>query len=264
MPAPDAPGHPTLDYDLWAKSLPRDDLWGQVRRTVRGNAVPSADIEAIVERIVEALCLEPRDVLIDFACGNGALASYLFERCNGYLGSDISPYMIGVAQERFANATMGVAFMVRGAATHAWTEPAPDRFTKALCYGSFAYFSDDEAQSLLEGIQRRFPAVARLFVGNLPDLERATNFYGNQLPSAAELSDPSSRIGVWRSRADVARLAARAGWSVSFSTMPEGFFASHYRYDVLLTREDPPQRPHTSKKQEREDLNGKGWIGGSP
>jgi hypothetical protein len=106
--------------------------------------------------------------------------------------------------------------------------------------------------------------VARLFVGNLPDLERATNFYGNQLPSAAELSDPASRIGVWRSRADVARLAARAGWSVSFLTMPEGFFASHYRYDVLLTRQDPLRCPPAFKKQGREDDNGKGWIGSSP
>jgi len=232
-----APAYPTLDYDLWAQSRPRDDLWGQVRRTVGGAPVPEADIRAITDRIGRALDLGPRDVLIDFACGNGALGTRLLGRCGGYLGSDISPYLIGVAEERFE--VLGRAeFLVRGAARHARTEPSPGRFTRALCYGSFAYFGDAEAEALLEAVHRRFPAVTRLFLGNLPDPGRAAAFYGHDLPSEAEMRDPASRIGVWRGREEILGLAARTGWSAALSTMPAGFFAAHYRFDALLTRRE--------------------------
>jgi SAM-dependent methyltransferase len=245
------PDYPTLNYDSWARSVSRDNLWGQVRRTVGGKPVSPSDIAAIVSKIDEALSLERHDVLIDFACGNGALASHLFSRVGGYLGSDISPYLIGIAKERFADARNGINFRVSGAADHVLSESDPDHFTKALCYGSFAYLSDDEAWCLLDGVYRRFPRISRLFVGNLPDRDRACSFYGEQMPSAAEMADPSSRIGIWRSRSDITYLAEQAGWSVSLSTMPTPFFAAHYRFDALFTRLPPGPGSATARGCQR-------------
>ena len=228
--------HPKLDYDAWARTVPADNLWAQVRRTVGGRPVPESDIDLIVDTIVGQLALSRDDAVLDLACGNGALASRFFSRCRTYLGSDLSPYLIGIAQARFADAHGQRTFKVAGAAHHVCSEPDPVHFTKALCYGSFAYFTQDEAASILAAMFARFTNVTRFFIGNLPDLDRAALFYGNELPSAAELSDPQSRIGIWRTRDTFAQLAEAAGWQVAFSNMPAGFFAAHYRYDALLQR----------------------------
>ena len=233
MSVADEPAYPRLDYDAWARTVPADDLWAQVRRSVRGAAVPESDIALIVAAIAEGLSLGPEDVLLDLACGNGALGSRLPHGV-GYLGSDISPYLIGIARARFA--MPGRGFVVRGAGAHVAGEPDTARFTRALLYGSFAYLGDEEAAAVLSGLFARFPRVSRVFLGNLPDAARMGAFYGDALPSDEELSDPGSRLGIWRSRAAVGAMAERAGWRVAFPEMPAGFFAAHYRFDVLLRR----------------------------
>src|SRR5690242_18345517 len=134
--APSGVAYPKLDYDAWARLVPADDLWGQVRRTVRGKPLPDEQIRMIVDTIVARLALEPADTLLDLACGNGALAQLLFPSCGHYLGSDLSEYLISVAKSRFESAPRR-RFLQAAAAEHVGTEAEPQRFTKALCYGSF-------------------------------------------------------------------------------------------------------------------------------
>jgi len=233
-PAAD-PGYPTLDYDAWARTVARDDLWAQVRRTVRGKPVPERQIGLIVRTIRARLDLGPRDTLLDLACGNGALAAQLFRSCGLYLGSDKSEYLIGVARSRFESAPRR-RFVVCGAAEHVQRELEAVRFTKVLCYGSFAYFSEAEAATVLRTLHGRFPAVQRAFIGNLPDRGRTAAFYADRKPSERELADPGSQIGIWRTRDEFAELARSCGWHSEITGMPPEFFASSYRYDVLLTR----------------------------
>ena len=219
-----------IDYDQHARTRPRDDLWGQVRRTVRGQAVNPEQIELIVAAIVEQLQLGPEDVLLDLACGNGALSCRLHPRCGASLGIDVSPYLIEVARERFA--TSAHRFEVDDIADYAEHEPDPDRFTKALCYGSLSYVPDGAVARLLQGLRSRFPNVSRVMLGNLPDPARAGAFRSEPLP---ELREPRSDIGVWRGPQELARLAG-PGWHLSTSNMPAGFFAAHYRFDAVLLR----------------------------
>jgi cyclopropane fatty-acyl-phospholipid synthase-like methyltransferase len=233
---PAAP-YPKLDYDAWARTVPVDDLWGQVRRTVGGKPVSERDIRMIVETIVARLDLRPADGLIDLACGNGALSSLLFPHCGEFLGSDVSEYLIAVAESRFAEPPRR-RFLVLGAAAHARGEPDPGRFTRALCYGSFAYLSADDAAAVLRAVHDRFRAVERVFIGNLPDRDRAAAFYADRTPSLRELADPGSQIGIWRTREEFVTLARTTGWRVEITTMPPEFFASRYRYDALLTRDE--------------------------
>lgn len=219
-----------IDYDQHARTRPRDDLWGQVRRTVRGRPVGAEQIELIVATIVDQLRLGPEDTLLDLACGNGALSAKLHGRCRASLGVDISPYLVEVARERFETAAH--RFVVDDIAHHAETEPEPARFTKALCYGSLSYLSDADVGRMLGALRARFPNLCRVMLGNLPDPARAAAFHAEPLP---ELGEPRSAIGVWRSPNDLARLAGE-GWRLSASNMPDTFFAAHYRFDAVLER----------------------------
>jgi cyclopropane fatty-acyl-phospholipid synthase-like methyltransferase len=228
-------GYRKFDHDAHARAQAPDDFWGQIRRTVNGKPVSEAQIGQIVSSIKEHLDFAANDVLLDLACGNGALSSRLFDSCAGCLGVDMSDYLVEVAQKYFQKAPAYV-FVAQGAKEYVESEDAPGRFSKVLCYGSFSYFSEDDARTVLRALHDKFRAVERVFIGNLPDKEKASSFYKDKPVSEEELGDNQSQIGIWRTRQEFEALAAEAGWRIQFSVMPPDFYAAYYRYDVLLTR----------------------------
>lgn len=235
VPPTAQPGCPMADYDQHARTCAPAAIWTQAKRTVRGEAVSEAHIGMIVEAIKQRLALDRRDVVLDLACGNGALSQRLYDSCAALLGVDISEYLISIANDRFADAPR-FAYVADGAAQYLRAEANPDRFTKVLCYGSFAYFSQDDAEETLALLHNKFVNVETVFIGNLPDREHAAAFFAHRTPEPNELADPRAQIGIWRSQAEFAAMAESAGWAIEFSTMPDGFFSVHYRYDALLRR----------------------------
>lgn len=227
--------YPTVDYDAHARTCAPDAFWAQVKRTVHGKPVSDEQIEWIVGEIKRQLALAPEDVLLDLACGNGALSHRLVDSCAALVGIDISGYLIEVANRYFADPPR-VSFAADGAAQYVAAAVEPQRFTKVLCYGSFAYFSDDDARATLRTLSERFVNVQSIFIGNLPDRDKAAAFYAPRDPAPGELDDQCAQIGIWRTRDAFVEMAAAAGWDTQFSTMPGGFFSVHYRYDVLLRR----------------------------
>lgn len=228
------PSYVKFDHDTYAKSRAPNDFWGQVRRTVNGVPVSDEQIQMIIDAIQSALILESNDILLDIACGNGALSHLLFDLCSGYQGVDLSEHLISVAKANF-EALPKYQFMHQGAAEYVRAEVQPERFTKVLCYGSFPYFPAADAAEVLRTLFKKFSNVQSIFIGNLPDKERAVEFYKKQ-PDTEELADCHSQIGIWRTRDEFAQLANDAGWQVKFSTMPADFYSSYYRYDALLSR----------------------------
>lgn len=223
-------GQDWVDYDAHARTRPRDDLWGQVRRTVRGQPVPTEQIDAIVAMVRRRLALEAGDVLLDLACGNGALTARLQGFVGASMGVDVSAYLIEVARERFAGEAHD--FFEHDAAAFVETTVDAAAFTKALCYGSLSYMDDATVRRMLRALHARCPALERVLLGNLPDPARAGLFYAGALP---DLRAHRSDIGVWRSAEDLAALAG-PGWTLSVSVMPREFYAAHYRFDALLVR----------------------------
>jgi len=226
--------HLKFDHNEYAKTRALDDFWGQVRRTVQGEPVSDDQIQMIVYAICSALEMKRADTLLDIACGNGALSHLLFDSCTEYLGVDLSEHLISVAKTNF-EALPNYEFKHQGAAEYVRTEVRPERFSKSLCYGSFSYFPAVDATQVLRTLFEKFSNVQSVFIGNLPDKDRAAEFYKRE-PVAAELADCYSQIGIWRTRNEFSELASAVGWKVKFSTMPTGFYASHYRYDALLSR----------------------------
>lgn len=222
------------DYKYYPRTLPADDFWGQVRRTVHGVPVSEDQIELIVKTILAGMELVQSDVVLDLACGNGALSRYLYGHCASLVGVDFSEYLISVAKQNFEQSPRYV-YVCDDAADYVGSAEDPGRFTKVLCYGSFAFFSPQTAESVLSGLRSRFPNVERVFVGNAPDRDLAHLFYEDGLPGAEVLDDHTEQIGIWRSEAQMAKLAGDCGWRASFTRMPSEFYARDYRYDVVLT-----------------------------
>lgn len=224
-----------MDYKEHPKSLPRDDFWGQVRRTQHGRRISEEEIAVIVEAIRAGLRMDGSDVLLDLACGNGALSERLFGDCSACLGVDYSEYLIGVAEEFFAREP-DFRFVVADADAYMRDEADPERFTRFLCYGSFAYFSAATARTVLTELHDRFTNVSIAYLGNLPDRALADRYYPPGTDLAAVLDDHEAQIGIWRTEEQMRGLASECGWQSDFTRLPPGVFNSHYRYDAILTR----------------------------
>jgi len=222
------------DFIDHPKTVGRHDYWAQIKRTVDGRPVTEEQIRLIVDTIAERLELAPDDCLLDLGCGNGALSARLFDRVAACLGIDFSDYLIGIANTDFARPP-DFRFAVDDIAGYLCREPRPEQFTKAICYGCYSYLPESAAHDSLRALATRFPNVGQIFIGNLPDRELHGSFFREPV-AAAVLADPESKIGIWRSRAEFAELAAATGWRAGFSVMPDDFYASRYRYDVTLTR----------------------------
>jgi hypothetical protein len=234
MPKDKSP-YQKFSYDEHARTCAPDDFLGQTRRTVQGVPVSEEQIQMIVKAIKSGLGMSPDDILLELACGNGALSHFLFDSCKEYLGVDVSEYLISVARNNF-EVLPNYRFAAQGAAEYVRQEPRPESFSRVLCYAGFQFFSADEAAEILRCIFIRFSNVQTIFIGNLPDKDRAGHFYKERQCSVEELSDCATAIGTWRTQSEFAQLAGDAGWKVKFSTMPSAFHASYYRYDASLSR----------------------------
>jgi len=228
------PGYKKFDHNEHAKSCAPDDFWGQIRRTVQGEPVSDEQIRMIVDAIQAALRLKPDDKLLDLACGNGALSRLLFDSIAEYQGVDFSENLISCAKKNFERLP-NYRFVTLGAAEYVRQEAHPERFTKALCYGSFSYFPVTDAVEVLRTLHDKFTNVQSVFIGNLPDKDMAKAFYKEKQVSAEEMADNESQIGIWRSQREFAKLVGDSGWKAEFSVMPLEYYAGYYRYDVLLS-----------------------------
>lgn len=226
--------YPKSDYKEYPKTVPPDDLWAQVRRTVYGKPVSEEQIALIVDSMREGLALSGQERLLELGCGNGALSHFMFDGCIEYVGVDFSDYLIGVAQRMFQRP--GFSFVAGDVCDYLMREPEPERFTKVLCYAVLSYLTDEQALDVLTTVAERFTGVRTVFLGNLPDRDRAHTFFPEGKDFRAELDDPASQIGRWRSPSQLVALATQCGWNVQTRLMPETFYQAHYRYNAVLER----------------------------
>lgn len=223
-----------LLYDDYARTCDPDDLLGQVRRTVGGQAVDQHQVDMIVQAVLTYLDLLRDDVVLDLCCGNGLLTSRVLERCAGGVGVDMGEYLISVARKNFEQSP-SKTYVVADVESFVEDQPEPQRFTKALCYGSFSYLSDEGAGRVLAALRRRFRRITRLVLGNLPDKAMAREFFGLERYVEGIESDHETVLGRWRTEAEVKELAEAAGWRVAFARMPGGYYGASYRFDATLT-----------------------------
>ncbi len=224
-------------YKEHPKSCQPDDFWGQVKRTVHGKPVSDDQIAMIVAAVKEGLGLQTSDTLLDLCCGNGALTTLLFDYCQGGLGVDFSERLIEIAKSNFERRPNKI-YVLNDVVDFIRGTSEPTRFTKILCYGSFAYLEANRAKELLQLCRVRFSAAKALYIGNLPDKDQLDAFFSERTYTPGIENEPDSAIGIWRTREEFRTLAKEAGWQIEFRTMPEGFYAAQYRFDAVLTRNE--------------------------
>lgn len=228
------PGLPPSLYDCLEhpKTCAPDDFLGQVRRTVKGKPISPEQLSLIRSMIRDALQFRKEDCLLDLCCGNGFLASAFFDDISQYLGVDLSPCLIDVANRNFKK-NPDYLFLCQDLLAYCKAEIAPDRFTTALWYGAFAYFTEENAFEILSLLHKKFISLRSLFIGAIPDRTRLSNFTSDvNFP----VNDPASSIGFWYRPQAFIDLATKAGWNARLTEMPASFYQAPYRFNALLRR----------------------------
>jgi SAM-dependent methyltransferase len=229
---PDDPAH--LLYEEHAKTCAPDDFWGQVKRTVDGRRVDDDQIAMIVAAARQLLSLEQDDVLLDLCCGNGALTERIFDLCAGGHGVDVSPHLIAIAK-RYFERTPQRTYEVGEVCAYVGSAVEPEQFTKAMCYGSFKYLSDEAAAPLLATLRTRFPNIRSFYIGNNADKALMDKFFYRTAYRPGLENAHGTFTGKWRTEAEFNELASSTGWDAKFHRMPRTFFSAHYCFDVVLT-----------------------------
>ena len=221
------------DYLERPKTCAPDDFWDQVRRTVNGKPLPQEQLDLIFSMIRQALCFQPSDVLLDLCCGNGRLGFEFFGDAHEYLGVDYSPVLIEIARKNFESPPTHT-FLLQSAQAYCQEEPHPERFTKLLCFGSFAYLSEQEACAVLSLLRGRFARLKRLFISPIPDKDKADVFFNGRMAEKPSTDDHTSAIGRWYTREDFTKLAETCGWKTTIVEMPPAFYQAYYRFSAVL------------------------------
>jgi hypothetical protein len=148
---------------------------------------------------------------------------------------DFSEYLIDIGKKHFTPSPKH-QFILGDVVDFCKAPIQANEFTKMLCYGSFAYIENSRAEELLKFLGNNFLNVSHALIGNCPDKDKLDKFFNQYTYIAGIEDEPDSPIGIWRTKNEFRILAQKCGWDASFHTMPEGYYASNYRYDVVLTR----------------------------
>jgi SAM-dependent methyltransferase len=216
------------------KSVGRDEFWKQIKRTVNGKEVSEEDISNIVKQITNHILPNKEDHLLDLGCGNGALASNFFPSIGQYTGVDFSEYLLGVAQEFFN--PENVEYVDDSAENFINNCESPQIYTKILIYGVMSYFGRKGLINILTKIKNDFVNSDCVFVGNIPNKLKAQEFYDNEGVTNFDVEDSKSAIGTWWDPEELIQICNDIGFKVELLYMPDSFYGSKYRFDILLTR----------------------------
>lgn len=217
------------------KRFAKDDFWSQIKRTVNGKPVSENDIRMIINQISNNMSFSDTDHLLDIGCGNGALAARLFPLVQDYTGVDFSTYLLEIANEYF-RPNSNINYIENDALQFVTDFEQPNIVDKVLMYGCMSYLSRDDFSLFLNKISQRFIGVNTIFVGNIPDITKAADFFAKRDIIDYDVDNETTPIGVWWDPDGLYKLAADIGFTAEFLKMPEEFYGHHYRFDMILRR----------------------------
>lgn len=168
-------------------------------------------------QLLPRMRLDMNDDLVDFACGNGLLASEVHRRVRSYTGVDFSPPFIELAVARAAR--LGASNLHFECATIAdFCAAHPARFDVGCAFDFSEHVADAAWRDTLSDIRRSLKPGARLYLhtpnaGFLLERMKRRDFILRQSPEHIAVRDMHENL----------RLLREAGFSIAVAA-----FVPHY------------------------------------
>jgi 2-polyprenyl-3-methyl-5-hydroxy-6-metoxy-1,4-benzoquinol methylase len=210
-----------------------DEPLRQVGKTVRGQVIEPAILDAIVADIVLRLDLGASDSLLDLCCGNGLITSRIAAHCRQVVGVDFSRPLIDVANRQFGGANIQYL--------HADVSDLPEdivglTFGKFLMYEAVQHLDSAATAQVLDHVARLGQPGASFYIGSIPDQDRIWRFYDTperRLEYEHRRLNGTDAIGHWWKREQLVTLARCHGFDVDIFERTAASHGAHYRFDAL-------------------------------
>ena len=230
-----AKSHKDYWAEFWTNNdrLKNDDLYYQVGHTVNGRPIDSQRWQFTLDQIERSIKLDANDNLLDLCAGNGLIAAPFSLKCKSVTAVDYSEVLIKrIDTKLYPNIT----------AIHADAREVSlpkETFSKGIMYGALQHFSECEAVSIFQMIQRSMRRGGVFLVGDIPDVDRIFAFYSRPEWVKAyfdSLKNNNPAVGTWYKKEMLVEMAKYAGFSnAEVRTQHQDSLNSHYRFDLLLT-----------------------------
>jgi SAM-dependent methyltransferase len=212
----------------------RDDLMGQVGRTVMGRPIAGDQIDLVAMTIVDGLELGPEDLLIDLCCGNGVITERLAEHCSSAFGVDYSGPLIEVARRR----SSGKVRYFEAAAEDIAELGLPAVPAKISLNQGAQHMSKASLDAVVQAISRHLD-VDRIVLTDVPDRARVFALYDTPERRAEYLRRRragNEAIGTWWDRTGLEAIFQAHGYDAISLDVEAERYTSRYRFDLLAVR----------------------------
>lgn len=205
-----------------------------VGRTKFGAPVEEHKFKEELNFVENHLRLNKKDTLIDLCAGNGMLSSYLINNVSNIIAIDYSKPLL----ENFA---VESANLKKVCANVKELDFGKYKYSKLIWYFSIQHFNEIEVTSILKNILQNLSKGGRVYIGDIPDLNKIWDFYSTEEYKAfyfQKLLDGQEHIGTWFEQDFFKNLLFFLGFENKFKIIekPSTHFNSSYRFDLLIEK----------------------------
>lgn len=230
-----------LDWkSFWKKyrdvdAIQEGDLFFQVGKTINKLPVANEVLTQMIEDIVQSLCLNKNDILLELCCGNGLLTFLLSDFSKSVYAFDFTEQMI-VNAKKFKQKD-NIIYTVGDAKTNFFqlfeTKEKPNKF---LINDSLAYFNRNELRTIIRTIVENINSFS-FYITGIPCDELKWNFYDNDERKRGYISNVekgdlfNNGLGRWWQIAELEEIAKEFGLECLIEKPTKVY---NYRMNVLL------------------------------
>ena len=149
------------------------------------------NVSDFVNHIVMRLQITEDDVVLDVCCGNGLLTKQIAKHCRRICGVDFSEALIDTANKECRGEN--VTYYLHDALDLSNIFPN-SYFDKCYCDGSLQYFDQKKGKVLLEQLSKVTKTDGTIFICNIPDKRRWSNFYDTAKKKVGFFRNRASRL----------------------------------------------------------------------
>lgn len=216
----------------------------QVGKTVGGTPISKERFEALVSGVIQRLCIQPQDKVLDLCCGNGLITARIASKCKRIIGVDYSEPLIQVARKHHQpeNASYYCASVLE---LPNESLKAEQPFDKVYMYEALQHFKPGDLSTILKTVDALTTPAALVLLASVPDNAKLWNFYNTPERRAdyyERKKNGTEAIGTWWEQDFVRSTCTEQGFHCEFLDQNPTLHTAHYRFDLLLTKNGGKER----------------------
>jgi len=219
-----------------------DSLFIKVGKTVSGKRISDEEFKLTIDNVIENLCLNSNDNVLDICCGTGLILNNIQPYINSGTGIDLSSEFINLANTyKGKNVNYFHGIDVKKLASY--QEINLSLFNKFMIHSAIQYFDMNEIKTLIQLILEKRKGDCAIYLVDVPDKDKFFDFYNtaeklNQ--RAIRLEKKQEEFLHWYTKDDFLDLEKTLNCRIKIIEQHPGLRSScYFRFNVMISGKGP-------------------------